>query len=139
MHRVIVDTGLWVSALLKAPFRLCLETVLFHSDVRLLASPALMDELTEVVQRPRFRRYFPTAAAMEFIGLLEELAEFVTPQSTVRVSPDPDDDFLLALALDGQADVLLTGNKKDLLDLKTFGQTRILTLTEFLAELDGHP
>lgn len=136
MRRLIVDTNLWISALLKAPFRQRLETVLFHSDVQLLISPALLDEFTRVAVRDKFRKYFTVEQALQLLELVRELAVSIQPHSEVKASPDPDDNFLLALALDGHADVLLSGNKKDLLDLKVFGATRILTLTGFLAELD---
>ncbi|MCY7352073.1 MAG: putative toxin-antitoxin system toxin component, PIN family [Cytophagaceae bacterium] len=63
MRRVIIDTNLWLSALLKAPLRQRLETVLFHSDVQIVVSTALMEELTEVAARPKFKRYFTVEQA----------------------------------------------------------------------------
>jgi predicted nucleic acid-binding protein len=53
---------------------------------------------------------------------LVERSLFADTKATVKVSPDPKDDFLLALCKDGRADYLLTGNKIDLLDLKQFEQ-----------------
>jgi predicted nucleic acid-binding protein len=52
--------------------------------------------------------------------------------STVRCSPDPKGDFLLALCQDSFSEYLITGNKLDLLDLKQFGKTEIVSLTQFL-------
>jgi uncharacterized protein len=49
------------------------------------------------------------------------------------VCRDSKDNFLLALAKDGKADYLLTGDK-DLLELVQFGNTRIETLAVFLEE-----
>jgi len=43
---------------------------------------------------------------------------------------DPKDNFLLALAKDGNADYLITGDN-NLLSLKEFGKTKIVTLSEF--------
>lgn len=48
------------------------------------------------------------------------------------VSPDPNDDYLLALALAGEADVLVTGDKRDLLSLGHHGRTRIMAASSFL-------
>lgn len=56
--------------------------------------------------------------------------EFVTVSSAVDVSRDPEDNFLLSLALDGKADFLITGDK-DLLSLKKFESTEIITIADF--------
>jgi predicted nucleic acid-binding protein len=67
------------------------------------------------------------------MNLITERGNFVETSSVIKLSPDSKDDFLLALCKDGKADYLLTGNKIDLLDLKQFEQTTILSLTEFLS------
>ena len=48
-------------------------------------------------------------------------------------SPDPGDNFLLALSEAGHADYLLTGDKSDLLALASHKSTRIITAREFAA------
>ncbi len=57
---------------------------------------------------------------------------YLPKTSTVRASPDPKNDFLLALCFDHQAAYLLTGNKIDLLNLGQFETTQIITLSQFL-------
>ncbi|MBU1820688.1 MAG: putative toxin-antitoxin system toxin component, PIN family, partial [Bacteroidetes bacterium] len=59
-------------------------------------------------------------------------AEFIVVTSSVDICRDPKDNFLLALAKDGNATHLITGDK-DLLVLKTMGETQILTIAEYLA------
>lgn len=53
--------------------------------------------------------------------------------SNILVCRDPKDNFLLALSKDGKADYLLTGDK-DLLDIKKFGKTKIISITQFFEE-----
>jgi predicted nucleic acid-binding protein len=53
----------------------------------------------------------------------------------VDVSPDPGDNFLLAMAQAGKTDFLVTGDKRDVLALKTFGTTRIVTVRQMLDKL----
>lgn len=58
------------------------------------------------------------------------------------VSLDPDDNYLLAMAQLGQADFLVTGDKRDLLSFRLYGRTRIVTAREFLVMhklLEGPP
>lgn len=50
-------------------------------------------------------------------------------------SPDPRDNFLLAMAQAGEADFLVTGDKAGLLALESHGKTRILTAGHFAARL----
>jgi len=61
----------------------------------------------------------------------EPFIDLVSVKSNVKVCRDSKDDFLLALAKDGKADYLLTGDK-DLLEIKNFGKTIILTISEFV-------
>ncbi len=51
----------------------------------------------------------------------------------MEVSPDPYDNYLLAMAAAGAADYLVTGDKRDLLALERHGGTRIVTVRTFVA------
>jgi uncharacterized protein len=62
---------------------------------------------------------------------IDEYADFVMVQTKTEICRDPKDNFLLSLAADGNADFLLTGDK-DLLDLEKFGETIIVTISDFL-------
>lgn len=64
---------------------------------------------------------------------IEEYAIFVEVKSVVDICRDPKDNFLLALAKDGKANILLSGDN-DLLTLGKFGKTNILTISDFLGE-----
>lgn len=67
----------------------------------------------------------------------ESFIDFIEVKSIVTVCRDSKDNFLLALAKDGQADYLLTGDK-DLLELKKFGKTRIKTIVTFIDETKNY-
>lgn len=67
-----------------------------------------------------------------FLALLQKRLKPTLVKSVVDASPDPDDNFLLALALDGQADYLVTGDKSHLLFLKEFNGIPIIRLDTFL-------
>lgn len=130
--KLVIDTNLYVSALINANSRQRLDTILRNPNYTVLLNDTLLAELDEVIQRPKFQRYLTPIQIDRFMNLLLERTLRIPIVSVVQASPDPKDDFLLALCRDGQADYLLTGNKIDLLDLKQFDMTQILTLTEFL-------
>ena len=97
----------------------------------LIANPALLEELRDVLDRPRFRRWVSIATATEFIhGLAEDAVIADDQPAQPGLSPDPDDDYLIALARAAQADYLVSGDRH-LLDLDDLVPP-VLTPREFL-------
>ena len=130
VNRVVIDTNLWISFLITKDFTK-LDEIIFSRQGILVFSQELLDEFLEVAKRPKFRRFFSNADIEEILETIEEYADFVKVQSKVEVCRDLKDNFLLSLSVDGNADFLLTGDK-DLLDLIKFGETRILTISNYL-------
>ena len=71
------------------------------------------------------------------LSTFEPYIDLIEVESIVTICRDPKDNFLLALAKDGKADYLLTGDK-DLLDLIKFGKTKIKTITAFIDETKNY-
>lgn len=85
-------------------------------------------------RRPGLRDRLRPAEAGRLVNETRRLALLFGPVSTVAVSPDPDDDFLLAVAETASADYLVTGDKAGLLALGQHGPTRVVT-AQALAEM----
>ncbi len=134
--RIIIDINLWISFLISKDFT-SLDEVIFSKRGILVFSQELLDEFLDVANRPKFRKFFTAADIEEILETIEEYADFIKIKSQLDLCRDPKDNFLLALALDGKVDFLITGDK-DLLDLEKFGETNILTITNFLEELSNH-
>lgn len=81
-----------------------------------LVSDDTMVELTDVLARPRFDRYVPLDDRRQFIRLLGGLVRIVPILHCAAACRDPKDDMFLHVALNGEADVLVTGDR-DLLML----------------------
>lgn len=128
--RIILDTNLWISFLINKDYSK-LDKILSNKSAILLYSQELIDEFIEVTQRPKFRSYFNAADLQALLLAMSERVIFIEVTSTTKVCRDEKDNFLLALAKDGNASHLITGDK-DLLVLKNFGKTKILTITEYL-------
>ncbi len=129
--RVIIDTNLWISFLINKDYSK-LDKILSNKLAALLYSQELIEEFIEVAQRPKLRRYFSADDLQALLQAISEQAIFIDVSSVVTVCRDEKDNFLLALAKDGKASHLITGDK-DLLVLKRFGKTKILTITDYLA------
>ena len=130
-ERIILDSNLWISFLITKDFTK-LDTILFSKQAKLLFSNELLDEFITVAKRPKFKKYFNNPTLTTLISLIDKYAEFVTVKSKLTICRDEKDNFLLSLAKEGNADYLITGDK-DLLSIKKLGQTKIITITEYLA------
>ena len=132
--RLIVDTNILISALLSGnslPAHLLLLWRQNRFD--LLTSDEQLEELRRVTRYPKIRERLPPALAGRLVNELHGLAVVLDRLPTVTVSPDPDDNYLLAMVERGAADYLLTGDKRDLLALERHGTTRIVTVQAFLS------
>jgi len=133
VSRIILDTNLWISFLITKDFSK-LDKLLFERDTILVFSKELLDEFIEVAKRPKFRRYFSQEDIENLLETIDEFADFVIVYAEVTICRDIKDNFLLSLAIDGNANFLITGDK-DLLGLKKFGETEIMTITQFLENI----
>ena len=132
--RIVVDTNVLVSALLggtSLPAQLV--TLWRHGQFDVLTSGEQLDELARVTRYPKLRDRLSPPLAGRLINQLRDVAILVLDLPDVAVSADPFDDHLLALAAAGKADFLVTGDKRDLLGLKAYRGTRIVTVRDFLA------
>jgi putative PIN family toxin of toxin-antitoxin system len=142
--RVLVDTNVFVSYLLSHPSRTSavrnIVDVVLSGAVTLLLPEALLAELLGVLTtRPYFTSRISNRIATEFIGALRARAELlpaIHPDEVPPVLRDPKDDYLLAYALLGRADYLVTGDR-DLLVLERVEQLRIVTPGEFVEIATG--
>jgi len=131
--RLVLDTNLLVSGMLFRSSTSRQAIVKAHNEGLLLASEATLVELLQVFQRPKFDR----AARPELReALVREYAlrcQIVAVHSRIQACRDAKDNKFLELAVDGRADLILTGDQ-DLLVLSPFRGIPILTPMEYLAE-----
>ena len=132
-NRLILDTNLRISYLISSRL-LAIDRLLEEKKIVLLFSPESLQEFIEVVRRPKFEKFFSEEDVKELLILFDHFGELVKVESEVEVCRDPNDNFLLSLAKDGQADFLITGDK-DLLVIQEFEGTRIVTFKEFEEEI----
>ena len=111
--RLVIDPGVYISALLASngpPGQLIRRW--FNGEVEFVASPTLLDELAEVLARPKFRAWVTADAASAFVAPVASTV-VLAPDAAAQpgISPDPGDDYLFALAANARADALVTGDK----------------------------
>ena len=134
--RVVLDTNIIVSALIApAGIPAAILDAWLDGKSTLLICAALVEELRGTLQKPRVAELVKPHKAGRPVNLVQKLAGDIDPLPSVERSPDPTDDFLLALSEAGDADYLVTGDKSGLLRLGRHKATRIVSAGEFAALL----
>lgn len=129
--RLVIDTNWYISATINRASRRSLYTLLSDPLYTVLCCHELIEEYSTVIRRNKFEKYVKLEQAFRFVELILPVLAFVDIKSHVTVSRDINDNYLLALCKDGHADYLITGDP-DLLVLKSYGKTTILTMKEFM-------
>ncbi len=137
--RVVVDTNILVRAVIKpsgtvGPVLLRLR----HGDYTLLYAQSLLEELIDVLNRPRIRKKYRLTDQdiQTVVRLILLRGKAVTPQERITACRDPKDDKFLEVAVAGKADVIVSGDQ-DLLVLHPFANIPILPPFAFLQMLDA--
>jgi uncharacterized protein len=134
--RVVLDTNILVSALMiHSGNPATIYRAWQERKFTLLTSGAHLDELRATLRKPTIAQRIKPYNAGELVNEIKELAEFVKVLPRVRRSPDPTDDFLLALCEAGAADFLVTGDRSGLLTLERHKVTQIVSARAFAARL----
>jgi putative PIN family toxin of toxin-antitoxin system len=132
--RVVLDTNIVVSALIAPAGKpASIIDAWLEGKFTLLTCAEHLDELRATLQKPHVAELIKPHSAGRLVNQIKRFAEAIDPLPSVERSPDPMDDFLLALAEVGQADYLVTGDKSGLLALVSHKATRIVSGSDFAA------
>jgi putative PIN family toxin of toxin-antitoxin system len=133
---IVVDTNVLVSSALlpeSTPAKVFDHVQLVDT---LLFSEPTFEELREVLNRPKFERYLDGVRRDRFISRLRAAASFVDIRRRVQICRDARDDKFLEVAINGEADLIVTGDA-DLLMLHHFEGVEIVTPATYLARAGG--
>ncbi len=127
-RRIVFDTNVFVAAVTSregVSARLLLAAR--AGRFQLVVSPVLLDELSDVLDRPKFRRYLSIEDAHRFVDAIREVVVVVDdpPEGDDPITDDPDDDFLVLLAEAASAAVLVSGDP----DLTTVQRPGLVVMT----------
>lgn len=133
--RILLDTNVIISAVMFRGLPRRLLDAALKGEIRLVSSFALLHELEEVLME---RFGFSARIASAVRAEVESVADVVDPVDIPKVCRDPDDDQVLAAAVDAGAEAIVSGDK-DLLALAEHAGIPILTPAQFeRRRTDGH-
>ncbi len=114
MQKIVIDTNVIVSALIQKSYPYL-----------------IISEYIDVLHRPKFSRFPDFVEKAEIvltdIGLK---AELYTPKTKLNIFSDQDDNMILELAVESNADFIITGNTNDF-TMQNYKKTKIVTPKEY--------
>jgi uncharacterized protein len=125
-NRIVIDTNVFISALLikkSVPFQVF--SIAFEQGI-ILYSDATFTELQQVIFRRKFDRYLTSEERSIFLVKFANELEYIEIKEEIQVCRDAKDDKFLELAVNGNADLVVTGDV-DLLVLNPFREIEIIT------------
>jgi putative PIN family toxin of toxin-antitoxin system len=131
--RVVLDANVYISALLVG--RGCEEILTLGRTgvIQVLSSPEIIDEVASVMRR---KFHWSPVDIRPFLDEARDLCRMIPfDPAEVEFPADPADAKILACAVAGKADVIVTGDKKHLLPLKRYQGIPIVSPAEFLEQI----
>lgn len=135
MHKVIIDTSVIISYLLRSKTCENVVNLIFdNSDIfQMYLSKNIFQELISKINSPKLQKLIKLdqVSIQNFLEIYQAKSIFLEPKNKITFPRDPKDAKFLELAKEIQAHYLISGDK-DLLDLETYKHTIILNPTGFL-------
>ena len=131
--KIILDTNLWISFLISKKFK-SIDNLIENKKITLIFSDELISEFIEVVNRPKFEKYFSKNDIEKILDYFDQYGKLIEVKSEIKICRDEKDNFLLNLSIDSKADYLITGDN-DLLVLEKIERTKIMNFTDFIEHI----
>ncbi|MGH2413009.1 MAG: putative toxin-antitoxin system toxin component, PIN family [Microcystaceae cyanobacterium] len=129
--RLVIDTNVWISALLNPQGTPRKVVNLALTKFQLLQSEETYLELATRLGKKKFDKYLSETDRLTFLAAVKNKSQFIEIQHKTTLCSDADDNKFLELAVSGMARYLITGDN-DLLVLKVYEEIKIVTPADFL-------
>ena len=130
--RILFDTNLWISFMIGRRLA-SLREVLYRHDVEVYVSEQELDEIRNVIERPKFDKLISQETRYYFFEMVYDVCLF-TDITVNAISPirDPKDLYLLSMAESVPVDYIVSGDS----DLTDLGQHNGIPIIKYIQLLD---
>ncbi|MCU0358212.1 MAG: putative toxin-antitoxin system toxin component, PIN family [Cyclobacteriaceae bacterium] len=132
MQKIVIDTNVFVSALIQRGYPYLIVNELFiEGKIQLCISYDMLKEYVDVLHRKRFTKYpdFVNKAELLLADIETKALKF-SPKIKLAILADKDDNKVLELAHESKADFIITGNSNDF-TMKKYKRTKIVTPKDY--------
>ena len=126
--KIVIDTNVVISGVFFGGTPRRIIEAVSNEAVHAYATPAIIDEYIDVVEEMVSRRQGKLDGRI-LIPLIKKLS-VILPESSIKLSRDPDDDKFIECATDAKAEYIISGDK-DLLDIAEYQNVKIITAHDF--------
>jgi uncharacterized protein len=133
--RYVFDTNVIISAFLFEGGSPAIALRFGMESGGILLSLGLLEEISKVLVRDKFKRYFRTRSRDELLQTLSLRASLIDISVTVNQCRDPKDNHILELAISGNANYIISGDR-DLLTMNPFQGITIISVEQFLRSIN---
>lgn len=130
-YKIVIDTGVWISGLFGGFSQKWLNEILANKNITVFVCDELIDEFKNSAANAKITKYVSSKIIKAFLIVVQNKTKKLKLSSTVKISRDLNDDYLLALSKDSYSDYLLTYDK-DLLVLEVYKKTKIIDIKDFM-------
>jgi putative PIN family toxin of toxin-antitoxin system len=133
-NKTIFDVNIWISYFITGKSEEIIDMIESHA-VFFYRSVELMSELKDVLNRPKFAKYFPNGTE-EYVLFVEQVAEYCFTQIIFNQCLDPKDNYLFDLAYQSNSNFLVSGDKK-VLAVPVRPSLKLLSLSAFKTAIES--
>lgn len=130
MFRVVIDTTVWISGIFWHGTPHQILEMWKAGDFEIIVSEAILAEVGRKLNEKAAQFRMEVEAVNEWLDLIIGEAIFVQPQEKIQACRDPDDDLFLEAAVEGGADLIVSGDK-DLTDIGKFREIKLVNPRQF--------
>lgn len=134
MCKVVFDSNIFISSIVYGGKPRQIFQSAIEGKVELYVSREILEEVEEVLQRPKFKYHFQMVDLV--ITEIHNIAKIVIPKKKINyIKDDPQDNIIIECAVEAKSDYIVTGDEH-LLGLKAYKNIQILNPAEFLQKLN---
>lgn len=137
MIKIVLDTNVAISSVIaeKGKPAVVFERII-KGDVINYTSKEIIEEIKEVINRPKIRKYISKQQSGEFIGMYKKVSITIKPTVSIQeIEEDPDDDKFLECAIEADVDYIISGDPH-LTNIENYKEINIVTPKQFLEKVD---
>jgi len=136
--RIVIDTNVLISAIFWTGKPKQLLNHVRRQKITFVTSNQLLDELREILIRQDKPFHLSGNEADQVVEAMRGFAEIVEPHSQITVCHDEMDNRVIACAIDGKAEYIITGDLH-LLGLRSYKSVKIMGVSDFLNHFERSP
>ena len=130
--RIVIDNNVLISRIISPGSTPAQAVKKAFDNAVILTSVDCLAEFDAVLSRRKFDRYVAIKERLDFLEFIVGSSKLVAVDYTIKACRDPKDNMILEVAVNGNADMIVTGDL-DLLALGSFQSIPILTPAQYLA------